>query len=420
MNATIINIPNDYTTIQKGIDNAMQGDTVLVMAGNYPENINFKGKLITVSSHFMFTSDTSTITTTIINGNNVAPTVTFETSENATAIITGFTITGGGKDSTSTFGGGIICNNASPTIFRNRLINNGYVTGMYGGGIICYNSSALIEENYLDSNNSYFVDNVGSIVCHFSTPTIRNNYISNTMAGYLFHAGGGIFCMNSSVIITGNVIFKNTYFDNFAGGICMEASTGLIRNNTIVNNFSGISLLDSNNLEIVNNIIYLNDSSFMILGGTDTLSVNYNDIEGGWPNGVSNIDFYPLFEDTLTDDYHLLVFSPCINSGDPSTPYDPDNTVSDMGALFFDTGTSIDFISDELKISISPNPVASTFSILSEILLSQLILIDIHGRVVEELDPSQRNFDIQKLASGIYFLRVLSKDTSINKVLIKN
>ena len=51
--ADIINVPADTSTIQGGIHLAREGDTVLVAEDTYFENINFKGKAITVASEFI-------------------------------------------------------------------------------------------------------------------------------------------------------------------------------------------------------------------------------------------------------------------------------------------------------------------------------------------------------------------------------
>lgn len=68
--ANIINIQDDYSTIQEGIDAATDSDTVLFQAGTYVENVNFNGKNINVGSLFLTTQDTLYISQTIIDGNS--------------------------------------------------------------------------------------------------------------------------------------------------------------------------------------------------------------------------------------------------------------------------------------------------------------------------------------------------------------
>ena len=112
LNATTINIPTDYSTIQAGINAATNGDTVLVQIGTYIENINFNGKNITVASQYLTTQDTSYISQTVIDGNSSGSVVTFESGEDSTAIIIGFTLNNG----RSRKGGGIECSSSSQSL----------------------------------------------------------------------------------------------------------------------------------------------------------------------------------------------------------------------------------------------------------------------------------------------------------------
>ena len=107
-------MPLDQPTIQDAIDFAADGDTVLVAPGAYFENINFLGKAITVTSE-------SGPDVTIIDGDGVDRVVTFNSSEGPTSVISGFTIRNG---FTTSDGGGVFINSASPTVENNKIVDN--------------------------------------------------------------------------------------------------------------------------------------------------------------------------------------------------------------------------------------------------------------------------------------------------------
>src|SRR5260370_4448633 len=83
--ANVLNVPGTYSTIQAAIDASTNGDTVMVAPGTYFENIDFKGKLVTVQS-----AQGPTVPT--IDGSHLAPVVNFSTNETAAALIQAFTL----------------------------------------------------------------------------------------------------------------------------------------------------------------------------------------------------------------------------------------------------------------------------------------------------------------------------------------
>ena len=99
-----------------------------------------------------------------------------------------------------------------------------------------------------------------------------------------------------------------------------------------------------------NSIVWNNSTPNIFIHSTDhpsSLSIRYSVIEGGesgvvlsgdselhWMDG--NIDLNPLFAAPSDGDFTLIPNSPCIDAGDPNSPTDPDGTIADMGAFFFD------------------------------------------------------------------------------------
>lgn len=341
-----------FATIQHGINISSNGDTVIVMPGTYKENINFNGKLITLGSLFLTTQDTTYISSTIIDGTSVGSVVSFISGEDSTSIITGFTIANG----VAINGGGIRCiNNSSPSL-RYLIIRDNSADG-YGGGVNCFNSSSPNLQNVVITDNH--ASNGGGIRCYNnSNPNMRNVTISDNSA---VNNGGGIYTYESSPSISNVVIIGNSA--SYGGGISSNENSNIslvnvtISGNSASDNGGGIECWNNSNPGISNSILWNNTPQEIFLT-TSSVEVTYSDVESGWA-GTGNIDSDPLFVDPDNGDYHLQLASPCIDVGDPTFPFDPDGSISDMGAYYHPQFIDAEFVSD-LTIGVFPLTVNFT------------------------------------------------------------
>jgi len=132
-------------------------------------------------------------------------------------------------------------------------------------------------------------------------------------------------------------------------------STGNVINCNFINNDFGIQIMDNVNLNVKNSN-FINNSSYgiAIRGTTTTFDISYSNFWGNvsgcggfnencwgvtWTqfeldNFTEINEFDPLFIDVNDWDFSYEDFSPCIDAGDPNLN-DPDETRSDIGAIFF-------------------------------------------------------------------------------------
>ncbi|MDO9578814.1 MAG: Ig-like domain-containing protein [Candidatus Cloacimonadales bacterium] len=380
-NPTVINVPSFLSTIQEAIDFAWDGDTILVQPGTYVENVNFLGKAITVASLFLTTQDTTYISQTIIDGNSNGHVVEFISGEDSLSVIMGFTITNGSAIGTGNdgCGGGIFCYNDSSPLITNCIISNNIATSE-GGGIYSLYSNFKLVMSVIKENSLTYSGGAGLSIFNGSNPTLDDVIIYNNNgigvstqssvpviknSSIYNNDGNGIYCYSSSPQVI-NTTITNNHSESVGSGIYLYINSNMYMENvTISNNYEGqygggggIYCYNSDPI-ILNSIISDNSGDYGIYVESGNPTISYSDFwnnDNGnfyncnsWvgnnittnANGDScdafmNIQLDPLFVDLANHNFNLSMNSPCIDAGDPNLSFDPDGTISDMGALFFD------------------------------------------------------------------------------------
>jgi hypothetical protein len=348
-------VPYEYPTIQSAIDDANDGDIVIVADGLYTgdgnRDIYLNGKGITVRSE-------NGPENCIIDcqGSEEEPHRGFkiigqeEDGLIGLTVINGFTIVNGWADDDykttwycyTSNGGGIFCIRSN-LVIRNCIITNNtatagvppYLSSYWGrgGGISVIGGSVLIE-NCVCSDN--LADGVG--------------WDDTEYTYYDPGEGGGIYAEECSLdirncVITDNVANSAFYIDygkpGMGGGVFCDNSDTKISNSTFSGNFADLGggvYCRYDNPTIINCILW-NDEPFEIEGNPIVI---YSDVEGGW-EGEGNVDVNPLLADNMG---HLSWNSPCVDAGDP-------NFVTEEGEVDIDgelrvMGGRIDMGADEI------------------------------------------------------------------------
>lgn len=391
-------IPQDYQTIQEGIDAASDGDSVIVAPGVWYEHLTISDKSIILGSWFLTTGDTTYIRQTTLNGSNTGRVIALANTDTGTRIC-GFTI----RNGRAVAGAALWINSSTVHIDHTDIVNNTAECGSnqyaQGGGIACYSSNLTISD-FTFSNNQALCSTPpvnpegGAIFARDSELHLFRGKVFNNYA----YLGGGLGLANCSTHIQ-QVDFVANEAPSPGGGICAfggglsvmecifrenqgEGVTSMyegwldIQNSLFTGNTRGaISTLDHQVLTILNSTIAANgpyrnlyisvpearicnsiiwgegDTEIIFSGPTNDLYLIHSLIRNGISGISGNAEKHiigpllsedPLFADTVA--YTLSDNSPCIGAGiDTITSY------PNLAAPLFD-----------LDLNPRPNPAGSS------------------------------------------------------------
>lgn len=233
-------VPDNYTKIQDAINNANDGDTIVVSSGTYPEHIDLYKSVNLLGKDAL---------TTVIDGQGSGTVIKVATSN---VIIDSFTIKSGKV--------GIYLLSA-----RNCLIRKNIVKNNKDGISSASSRNCTIIENNVGNNSDRGINLEGSLNCSVENNIVEKNdgyglnlhvsqncsIVGNTVRGgdKDYDAIGLLSCADCLVV-------GNTANDSQGIGVWVESSTNcVVDENYVSNNRYGIKIITSYQCKIEQNDI---------------------------------------------------------------------------------------------------------------------------------------------------------------------
>jgi hypothetical protein len=275
---------------------SIAGDTLWVAKGTYQPDSNAAFNLKNgVAIYGGFTGVETTLAArnwatnvTILKGN--AHPVIRTLATKATAILDGFTITGGtGLGLGPTDGGGMYNQNSFPTLNNIIFLNNTASHG--GGGMYNTGSASPTLTNVIFLNNTAALTGGGMENADSSSPKLINVLFSNNAA----KDGAGIYNISTGSTTLTNVTFLNNTAAFFGGGMNNGASglttlTNVTFSNNTANYFGGGMYNNNNDSTILTNVIFSNNTASNNGGGVYNTGSGLSFINATFSNNTSLSD----------------------------------------------------------------------------------------------------------------------------------
>jgi len=213
-----------YTSVQKGIDAAVTGDTVLVDPGHYKEHdIRINKKIYVKGLQYP-----------VIDGEKKSGIFTIHADG---AVLDGFKIINGGRAETQDLAGVLIEDSYKVSVINNKLDDTNF--GIYSQ----HSSNCTIKNNQIKSYATDEVQSGNGIHCWRSDSLL---IIGNDISG---HRDGLYF-----EFVTNSLVWRNRSHDNIRYGIhFMFSHHDTYISNIFENNESGVAVMFTHQIQMYNN-----------------------------------------------------------------------------------------------------------------------------------------------------------------------
>lgn len=314
-----------YGSIQDAIDDAADGDEIVICPGTYEE-------ALVIDRHAVSLRGRDGFTATTVDAAGRGTTLTITSGQGSDTHITGLTLTGGDTTGEAEpLAGGLHLDHSGPTVDHCLVTGN---RGSGAGGVALEESDAQLDFVSILENEG---GAGGGLVVYGGAPRLVHlDVAGNTGA----NGSAGIALGSTDAVLASSVIRENHGASGIVAGLLISGN-GLAFNLLIyANDAASSSFAAQVSGGSLYNTILLDNRVEIGLVSDETSAYNLSHghsvdtAYGGTPRtvGPNDLTVDPRLVDAANADYHLDPYSPGIDAGNPAAAYnDVDGSRNDLG-----------------------------------------------------------------------------------------